>query len=375
MFLMIICCITISIGPLLFRNMESADIWQINIYRSVSWISALILILFFKYRTKIFKQIFAIGRWGIIAGVFLGSAQIFYMHALDNTTVANVLFILSSVPFVTALIAYLFIKETIKLPTIIMMAFAAIGIVIMVYEGISSGRAFGNLMAILTLLCFSCFPVILRKNRHIDMLPTLIVPALIIGLVGFIIKGNDINISDNDIILSFIWGGVLNGFAHAIFIIATRHLLAAEITLFMLLEFTLGPLWVWYFVGEVPAINTLYGGGIVMSAIAMLTFYELWKRKKLNNIIKEIGWNENTHETTKMTDNNSTNENLTDLGSKLVKQDIKIDLIKENQIKENIKLEIEKLLLPTLNKWFENDLKKMIKKHLDDQINELKKNN
>ena len=375
MFLMIICCITISIGPLLFRNMESADIWQINIYRSVSWISALILILFFKYRTKIFKQIFAIGRWGIIAGVFLGSAQIFYMHALDNTTVANVLFILSSVPFVTALIAYLFIKETIKLPTIIMMAFAAVGIVIMVYEGISSGSAFGNLMAILTLLCFSCFPVILRKNRHIDMLPTLIVPALIIGLVGFIIKGNDINISDNDIILSFIWGGVLNGFAHAIFIIATRHLLAAEITLFMLLEFTLGPLWVWYFVGEVPAINTLYGGGIVMSAIAMLTFYELWKRKKLNNIIKEIGWNDNIHETTKMTDNNSTTEDLIDLDSKLVKQDIKIDLIKENQIKENIKVEIEKLLLPTLNKWFENDLKKMIKKHLDDQINELKKNN
>ena len=113
----------------------------------------------------------------------------------------------------------------------------------------------------------------------------------------------------------------------------------------------------------------------MISAIAMLTFYELWKRKKLNNIIKEIGWNENTHETTKMTDNNSTNENLTDLGSKLVKQDIKIDLIKENQIKENIKVEIEKLLLPTLNKWFENDLKKMIKKHLDDQINELKKNN
>ena len=81
------------------------------------------------------------------------------------------------------------------------------------------------------------------------------------------------------------------------------------------------------------------------------------------------------HETTKMTDNNSTNEDLIDLDSKLVKQDIKIDLIKENQIKENIKVEIEKLLLPTLNKWFENDLKKMIKKHLDDQINELKKNN
>tara|TARA_Y100001970_G_C13747946_1_gene609533 strand:- start:226 stop:657 length:432 start_codon:yes stop_codon:yes gene_type:complete len=143
----------------------------------------------------------------------------------------------------------------------------------------------------------------------------------------------------------------------------------------MLLEFTLGPLWVWYFIGEIPAINTLYGGGIVMSAIAMLTFYELLKRKKLNNIIKEIGWNENTNETTKMTDNTFKNEDLIDLDNKLVKQDVKIDLIRENQIKENIKVEIEKLLLPTLNKWFEKNLKGLIKKNLDDQINELKKNN
>ena len=49
MFLMVVCCITISIGPLLFRNIENADIWQINIYRSVSWISALLIILLFKY--------------------------------------------------------------------------------------------------------------------------------------------------------------------------------------------------------------------------------------------------------------------------------------------------------------------------------------
>ena len=111
MFLMIVCCITISIGPLLFRNMENADIWQINIYRSISWITALLIILFFKYRLEILKQILAIGRWGVIAGVFLASAQIFYMHALDNTTVANVVFILSAVPFVTAIVAFLFIHN------------------------------------------------------------------------------------------------------------------------------------------------------------------------------------------------------------------------------------------------------------------------
>ena len=101
------------------------------------------------------QQIFAIGRWGVIAGGFLASAQIFYMHALDNTTVANVVFILSAVPFVTAIIAYLFIKEKIQLSTVFMMMIAAIGIFIMVSEGVNSGNVFGNLMALITLLCFS----------------------------------------------------------------------------------------------------------------------------------------------------------------------------------------------------------------------------
>ena len=159
MFLMVVCCITISIGPLIFRNIENADIWQINIYRSVSWISALLIILLFKYRLSIISRITAIGRWGVIAGIFLASAQIFYMHALDNTSVANVVFILSAIPFVTAIIAYLFIKEKIQFATVLMMAFAAVGIFIMVSEGVNSGNAFGNIMAIITLLCFSCFPV------------------------------------------------------------------------------------------------------------------------------------------------------------------------------------------------------------------------
>ena len=375
MFLMVVCCITISVGPLLFRNIENADIWQINIYRSVSWISALLIILLFKYRLSIISKITAIGRWGVIAGIFLASAQIFYMHALDNTSVANVVFILSAIPFVTAIIAYLFIKEKIQFATVLMMAFAAIGIFIMVSEGVNSGNAFGNIMAIITLLCFSCFPVILRNNRHIDMLPTLLVPALIIGLVGLIVKGNEIQISSNDLVLSFIWGGLLNGFAHSIFIIATRHLLAAEITLFMLLEFTLGPLWVWFFIGETPASNTILGGSIVMSAIALLTFYELLKRKKLNNIIKEIGWNENLNYKENINDKNIskpmteiTNEDASLQERKGIKNS-------DEQITKKIAKEVEKQLIPSLNNWMDKNLKKVLQKNIKDQVNDLKKSN
>jgi len=368
MFLMIVCCITISIGPLLFRNMENADIWQISIYRSISWITALLIILFFKYRLEILKQIFAIGRWGVIAGVFLASAQIFYMHALDNTTVANVMFILSAIPFVTAITAFLFIKEKIKLPTILMMMIAVIGIFIMVSEGVKSGNVFGNLMALITLLCFSCFPVILRNNRHIDMLPTLLVPAVIIGLVGLMIKGSDLTVSSNDLALSFIWGGLLNGFAHSIFIIATRHLLAAEITLFMLLEFTLGPLWVWSFIGETPSINTLIGGGIVMAAIATLTVYELLKRRKLNNIIQDIGWNDDLETKNSSKKVFSEGEVKMTNGTDNFQNEDENKEILDDHLREKIRSELQGLLLPSLNKWMDQNLSKIIKHNFEEQF-------
>ena len=75
----------------------------------------------------------------------------------------------------------------------------------MVSEGINSGNTLGNVMALITLLCFSCFPVILRNNRHIDMLPTLLVPAVIIGLVGLMVKGSDLTVSSNDLALCLLY--------------------------------------------------------------------------------------------------------------------------------------------------------------------------
>jgi len=238
----------------------------------------------------------------------------------------------------------------------------------MVSEGINSGNVFGNLMALITLLCFSCFPVILRNNRHIDMLPTLLVPAVIIGLVGLIVKGSDLTISNNDLALSFIWGGLLNGFAHSIFIIATRHLLAAEITLFMLLEFTLGPLWVWSFIGETPAINTLIGGGIVMVAIASITVYELLKRRKLNNIIQDIGWNDDLE--TKNFSKNTFSEGevkMTNGTDNFQNEDENKEILGDH-LREKIRSELQGLLLPSLNKWMDQNLSKIIKHNFEEQF-------
>ena len=109
------------------------------------------------------------------------------------------------------------------------------------------------------------------------MLPTLILSNLIIMLVALIFTWDDLLISWGDLLLCFVLGGVLSATVNTFFIIAAKHLFAAELTLFMLLEFTLGPIWVWIFVNEVPTSWTLVGGSIVISAVFLKSVSELRK--------------------------------------------------------------------------------------------------
>jgi len=72
-------------------------------------------------------------------------------------------------------------------------------------------------------------------------------------------------------------------FMHNLFIFSTRYLLASEATFFMLLEFSLGPFWVWIFLNETISQETFYGGIIVMISVAMYSLFEI-KNSKIKAI-------------------------------------------------------------------------------------------
>ena len=57
----------------------------------------------------------------------------------------------------------------------------------------------------------------------------------------------------------------------------SSDLAAAELTLFMLLEFALGPVWVWLFVNEIPSRWTLLGGSLVVAAVITRALVE-WRQ-------------------------------------------------------------------------------------------------
>ena len=275
MLLMVIASIVISFGGLVIRSIEAADPWQINFYRSIAFMTAILLLLLFRYRGATGRQITAIGRDGILGGILLAGAGIAFLQSLTNTTVANTLFMMSAIPFFAAGLAWLLLKERIGRTTLAAMIFAALGIAVMLAEGVGAGSAYGNIMALVTAVCFGSYAVIVRRNRGVDMMPALLVTGVVIMITSTIARFGDLEISLHDLLLCILWGGVMSGVTNCLFIIATRHLIAAEVTLFMLLEFALGPIWVWIFAAETPSFWTLLGGALVISAVAIHTLLQL----------------------------------------------------------------------------------------------------
>jgi drug/metabolite transporter (DMT)-like permease len=231
MAIMIASSIGISFGGLVLRSMDDADAWQINFYRSLALVLAIMSILMIQYRGKAAIHVRRVGKPGLLGGALLAMANIAFLQSITNTTVANTLFTLSAIPFITATLAWLFLRERPH--------------------------------------------VIVRRNRQVNMLPTLVLSGILIIALSLAVRWGDLAISSKDILLCFLWGGVLSGVGNALFIVASRHLVAAELTLFMLLEFALGPIWVWLFINEVPTRWTLIGGLLVITSVTLRALLEM----------------------------------------------------------------------------------------------------
>ena len=281
--LLIPASVGISFGGLIMRNINYADAWQIAFYKTLAFIFLITLILFNKYRFSIVSKIKIIGFPGVTGSFFLMLAMLLIIQAYANTSIANTSFTLSAIPFITAGLAYIFLKEKLSLRTLLIMIVAFFGIFIMINEGLGQGDFHGNLMALGCAFCFSGFAIIVRKFRNIDMLPTLFISGVMIVIVSFVLNFENLTVPIHDVLLCFLWGGILSIFVNIVFIYSTRFLYASEVTFFMLLEISLSPFWVWIFLNETISQETLFGGIIVILSVTVYSFIEL-RNSKLRTI-------------------------------------------------------------------------------------------
>jgi DME family drug/metabolite transporter len=274
--------IFLSLSGIMIRHIEQADGWQILFYRSLAYFFSLGAILAVQYRGRTLEKFIAIGRPGIYASIVLALGSVLYIMAMLNTTVANVVFIIGASPLITALAGWLFLNEKITRASFITMLLAIGGIALMFADGFISGGMLGNVFAMMMVFMYMLFLLIMRHNRHIDMLPATCLSGLVTATIAFVFVG-DLSVSQHDLILCVALGSVQFGMGFMLLTWGTRYIPAAEVALFSLSESVLNPIWVWLGVNEVPSIMTLTGSAIVLISVLTYSIMAIKRERLLMN--------------------------------------------------------------------------------------------
>ncbi len=261
----------LSWGGFIVRSFEEASVWQILLIRSVFFVIALTFFLISTYKKDTLKIFKDAGYPALLAGLVLSLSFVSYVYAMTITTVANVVFIISTQTMFLAITGYIFLKEKISLISFISIVLAMSGITIMIGDSILSGSLLGNIIALAIPINFSILVIIIRKNKNLDMVPAIFYSGIFSLIYGLILS-ESYTFSYHDIKMGFLLGVPQLAFGFICITIGSRSTASTTVGLLMLTETLFAPVWVWLFLNEIPPISVLIGGAIIIGAIILNSF-------------------------------------------------------------------------------------------------------
>ena len=263
-----------SFGPLVVRYMNEPNLvpWQYIFARGLTIFLVINFYLFFEEGKSFYKNYLKIGISGIIGGTGLGIAMITFIYSITNTSAAITLLCLAAMPFFTALLGFLFLKERISINVWIAIVIATIGIIIIAYGNTQKNSLIGLVFGMISSIGFSVFSVTLRWRKETPKFTTVAFSGFFcFAVAATVIFNNDMpffSTSYNGTLFSL--HGVLVCIGLILYSIGSKVIPAAELTLLSLMEVIGGIFWVWVpilGINEIPSTNTIIGGFFLFMSI------------------------------------------------------------------------------------------------------------
>ncbi len=260
--------------PVLVR-LADADTFTILFWRGIFFAIGVFVILFATYRKSTFKELKNIGRPGIWIGLLSGIGGVTFIAAIQYTSIAKVLVIISTAPMVVAIISWAIINEKPKLFTWISMLIIVTGIYIVMNGDTGTLNVMGSALAVISIIAGGYSFALTRKYSNVNMVPAMIVNALVVSCVGLAFSSSFYLPFDS--LIYVIAGGILLAIAFSLITLAPRFIPASEVAMFMPLGTILGILSAWLVINEQPSSSSLLGGTIVVLTL----FFHAWYSSKL----------------------------------------------------------------------------------------------
>ncbi len=275
-----------SFGPLVVRYMDNPNLvpWQYIFGRGLTIFTILNLYLYFEEGKDFWKNYLKIGKSGVVGGSGLGIAMISFIYSITNTSAAITLLCLAAMPFFTALLAFLFLKEKITISVWVSIAIATIGIAIMAFGNSGENSFIGFVFGITSSIGFSVFSVSLRWRKETPKFTTVAFAGFFCFVFAtiMILSKDQVFFSTSYNSSLFSLHGTLVCLGLILYSIGSKAIPAAELTLLSLTEVIGGIFWVWlplFGINEVPDTNTIIGGFFLFISLFYYSLIMRWNKR------------------------------------------------------------------------------------------------
>jgi drug/metabolite transporter (DMT)-like permease len=156
------------------------------------------------------------------------------------------------------------------------MAFASTGIYFMVKSGHQLGNNVGNVLALLSGFWFALMLVMARRSGKDDILGGTFIGGVICILIGAsmaFLVGTGLKVLTLDLFIIFVMGAFGIGIGIAFVTWGASHVPAAEVSILVLIESVLGPIWPWLLLGETMTLSEIFGGTLVLASVIVFALF------------------------------------------------------------------------------------------------------
>ena len=263
----------------LFVRLISSDALTIAFWRSFT-AGTLILVALITFKSfKNLKSLFIMGKLGWLYCFLIGSTSPAFVCAVENTSVANAVFIFAAMPIFAALFSYFLLGETIPARVKKTIISVSLGLILIAYGSTENETSnwIGDLFALYVCISYAAALTLIRKLKNISMLPAVPIAYLGSAITLFFFTNPFTELEVNSF-LYLVHGGFI-AIGTCFLVIGPRYISSPEASLLILLETILAPILVWAILHEYPGIWSIVGGTIIVLTLLISNLYAFNKVK------------------------------------------------------------------------------------------------
>ena len=258
----------------LFIRLANVETWSLVFYRGFIPFFIVFVGMLTIYKLNFFKILFSSGYHGLIYVGTFSITNITFVVSIQNTNVANTLVMIATAPMLSAILGAIFLKESPDKKTWISIIITFLAVIYIFSDSFKLGNFYGDILGFITAIGLAVGAITIRSAKSKNLVPAAVIGKLFVATFALFFIESFV-LENTDLIIVPLMCILCVAIPFVLVTIAPRFIPAAEVNLFFLLETIIGPIWVWLIIKEQPSIETLQGGVVIITTIAIHSFLKL----------------------------------------------------------------------------------------------------